>query len=99
MKPKDSNDPVFGILKTGTTVSDAPSWLDSLVSQIKELREERRHPRPQVQITAERDPAALEKLVEMPSPVLSLFSDMREAIHDIFHPRKIETTVQPVEVE
>src|SRR5262249_43317992 len=32
-------------------------------------------------------------------PVLSLFSDVRDAIHDYFHPRKIETTVQAVEVE
>jgi protein TonB len=95
----DSNDPRFGILKTGTTVSDSSSWLDSLITQIKELREERKHPRPQVKITAERDPRALETLVDMPSPVLSLFSDVREAIHDIIHPRKIETTVQPVEVE
>ncbi len=99
MKPNDSNDPRFGILKTGTTVSDSPSWLDSLRSQIRELREERKHPRPRVEITAKRDLSALDKLIEMPSPVLSLFSDTREAIHDILHPRKIETTVQPVEVE
>jgi TonB family protein len=35
----------------------------------------------------------------MPSPVLSLFSDIREAIHDTLHPHKTETTVAPVEVE
>src|SRR6266545_4729610 len=99
MKPNDSNDPRFGILKTGTTVSDSPSWLDSLISQIRELREEKKHPRPRLEITAQRDPSALDKLVEMPSPILSLFSDIREAIHDVLHPRKIETTVQPVEVE
>jgi TonB family protein len=99
MKPNENNDPRFGILKTGTTVSDSPSWLDSLLRQIREIREERRNPRPPVEITAERDPSALNKLVEMPSPVLSLFTDAREAIHDIFHPRKIETSVQPVEVE
>src|SRR5215471_8382775 len=99
MKPNENNDPRFGILKTGTTVSDSPSWLDSLLSQIRELREEKKHPRPPVEITAERDPSALDKLVEMPSPVLSLFSDIREAFNDILHPRKIETTVQPVEVE
>jgi len=99
MTPNDTNDPRFGILKTGTTVSDSPSWLDSLLSQIRELREEKKHPRPQVEITAKRDPAALDKLIEMPSPVLSLFSDVREAVNDILHPRKIETTVQPVEVE
>src|SRR4030095_11701045 len=99
MKPNESNDPRFGILKTGTTVSDSPSWLDSLLSQIRELREERRNPRPQVEITAVRDFSALEKLIEMPSPMLSLFSDAREGIHDLLHPRKIESSVQPVEVE
>jgi len=99
MKPNDSKDPRFDILKTGTTVSDSPSWLDSLISQIRELREERKHPRPQIEITAKQDPSALDKLLEMPSPMRSLFSDMREAINDILHPRKIETTVQPVEVE
>jgi TonB family protein len=99
MKPNENNDPRFGILKTGTTVSDAPSWLDSLLSQIRELREERKHPRQQVEITAERDPSALDKLVEMPSPVFSLFTDIREAINDLLHPRKIETSVQPVEVQ
>jgi TonB family protein len=99
MKPNESNDSQFGILKTGTSVSDSPSWLDSLVRQLRELHEERKHPRPQVEITAERDASALDKLVEMPSPVLSLVSDLREAVHDFLYPRKIETTVQPVEVE
>lgn len=99
MKPNESNDPNFGIFKTGTTVTDSPSWLDSLLTQIRELREERKHPRPPVEITAERDPTALNKLIEMPSPILSLFSDAREAINDILHPRKIESTVDPVEVE
>src|SRR5262245_39641831 len=99
MKPNESNDPRFGILTTGTTVSDSPSWLDSLLSQIRELREERKHPRPPIEITAERDPSALNNLIEMPSPILSLFSDVREAIQDFFHPHKTETTVERVEVE
>jgi protein TonB len=99
MKPNPTNDPRPGILTTGTTVSDAPNWLDSLIRQIRELREERKHPRPQVEITAERDPSALNKLVDMPSPVLSLVSDIREAINDHFHPRKIESSVAPVEVD
>src|SRR5438270_11538866 len=99
MKPTPTNDPRFGILKTGTTVSDCPSWLDSLLSQIRELREERKHPRPQVEITAERDLSALDKLVDMPSPVRSLVSDVREAVNDYLHPRKIESSVEPVEVE
>ena len=79
MKPNDNNESRLDIFKTGTTVSDSPSWLDSLLSQIRELREERKHPRERVEITAQQDPSALDKLVEMPSPVASLFSDMREA--------------------
>ena len=96
---KPTKDLPSSILTTGTTISDAPSWFDSLLNQIRELRQERLHPRPQVEITAERDPSALDKLVDMPSPVRSLVSDVREAIHDYFHPRKIESSVDPVEVE
>jgi periplasmic protein TonB len=99
MKPNDINDPQFGILKTGTSISDSASWLNSLLRQIRELREERKHPRPKVEITAERDNSALSKLVDMPSPVLSLYSDIREAINDLLHPHKTETSVQRVEVE
>jgi TonB family protein len=35
----------------------------------------------------------------MPSPLLSLVSDLKEAIHDVFHPHKTETSVERVEVE
>src|SRR5262245_50165968 len=99
MTPNESNNPRFGILKTGTTVSDSPSWLDSLLSQIRELRAERRNHLPKVEITAQQDQSEQHKVVEMPSPVLSLYSDLREAIHDFFHPHKTETSVQRVEVE
>ena len=96
---KPTNDLPHGILTTGTSISDAPSWFDSLRNQIRELRQERLHPRPQVEITAERDPSALDRLVDMPSPILSLVSDVRYAINDYFHPRAIETSAAPVEVE
>src|SRR5579884_2772872 len=99
IKPNPKDGLPSGILTTGTTLSDAPSWLDSLLRQIRELREERLHPRPQVEITAKRDPSALNNLVDMPSPVRSLVGDVREAINDYFHPRKIESSVDPVEVE
>src|SRR5439155_15195246 len=97
MKSNETNDPRPGIFKTGTHISDSSSWFHSLVAQIKELRTERKHPRPPIEITAEKDPSALDKLIEMPSPVASLFTDIREALHDLFYPRKIETTVAPVE--
>jgi len=99
MKPNPTHEPALGILKTGTTISDSASWFASLLTQIRELRRERKHPRPQVEITAERDPSALNKLVETPSPVMSLFGDLREAIHDYLHPHKIESSVAPVAVE
>src|SRR5437879_12089903 len=99
MKPNPNQARGFSILKTGTTISDSASWLDSLLTQIRELWRERKHPRPQVEITAERDPSALDKLVEMPSPVMSLFGDLREAIHDYLHPRKIASSLAPVAVE
>ena len=40
MKPNPINDPRGGIFSTGTSLSNAPSWLDSLLRQIRELREE-----------------------------------------------------------
>jgi periplasmic protein TonB len=97
MKPNDDNG--FDIFRTGTSVSDPPSWFDSLLKQITDLREERRNPRPKVEITAKQDPSALNNLVDMPSPISSLFTDVREAIHDYLHPRKIETTAEMVEVQ
>src|SRR5687768_924456 len=100
MKPNDvNNDPQSVIFKTGTSITDSPSFLDSLLKQIRELWDERRNPQPKIEITAERDPSALDKLVEMPSPLFSLVGDIREAVNDILHPRKIQTDVQPVEVE
>src|SRR5215469_18309130 len=97
MIPNDNNDP--RIFKTGTSLSDSPSWIDSLRKQIADLREQRKNPQPQIEITAQKDPSALDKLVDMPSPISSLFSDIRETINDYLHPRKIETTAQSVEVD
>jgi len=88
MKPNQNNESPLDIFKTGTTVSDPPSWLGSLLSQIRDLREERKHPQERVKITAQLDPSALDKLVEMPSPVASLFTDVREAINDYLTPEK-----------
>jgi hypothetical protein len=97
MIPNDNNDP--RIFKTGTSLSDSPSWIDSLRKQIADLREQRKNPQKQIEITAQKDPSALDKLVDMPSPITSLVSDIRETINDYLHPRKIETTAESVEVE
>jgi TonB family protein len=99
MKANGTHEPGEGVFITGASLSDSPSWFSSLVKQIKELRAERKNPRAPVEITAERDPSALQKFVDTSSPLGGLFGEIRDLIHDTFHPRKIETTVAPVEVE
>lgn len=99
MKRKDNSEPDESIFKTGTGISDAPSWFSSIITQVRELWDERFHPRAPIKITAERDPRALEKLIEPPPRVASLVIEIREVIRDTFHPRKVETTATPVEVE
>lgn len=94
MKPQ--NDSELGVFSTGA-INDS-SWFASLVKQLKELKEERRNPPPPVQITAERDPSALDNLLETKPSGASLFTRIKTDIYDTFHPRKLETTVQPVEV-
>src|SRR3989442_10256502 len=97
MKRNDATE--RGVFKTGTSISDSASWLNSLVHQLRELREERRNPPAPVEITAEKDPSALQKLVETPSPITSLIASVRGMIDDRLHPHTIETTAAPVEVE
>jgi len=87
------------VFKTGTCVSDAGSWYSSLARQLREIREERRNPRTPVQITAAMDMSALDKLVQDPSSWQSLTAGIRSFIDESLHPRKIETTATPVEVE
>jgi TonB family protein len=96
MKPNDANEP--GVF-SGTTVSDSSSWIGSLARQLRELREERKNPPAKVEITAEKDPAALQKLVETPSPITSLLASVKELLNDRRNPHKIEMTAAPVEVQ
>jgi TonB family protein len=98
MKRINDDEPEMSVF-TGISVVDSSSWFSSLVRQLKELRQERRNPPPPVQITAERDPAALEKLLETKSSPASLFHQLKGVIDDIRHPRTIETTAERVEVE
>ena len=62
---------------TGVRLSEAVPWFYSLRRQICELREERRHPQPKFEITARKDPAALEKLIEPPTMLYSLLCQIR----------------------
>jgi TonB family protein len=98
MKRKNDYEPGLGVFM-GLNVVDSSSWFFSLVKQLKELKEERKNPPPPLEITAERDPAALDRLLETRSAPASLFSEIKGVIHDIRHPRKIETTAERVEVE
>jgi TonB family protein len=97
MKPKGSYEPGEGVFVTGASISDAPSWFSSLFSQLRDIRADRNNPA--VEITAEPDPAALNKFVETSSPLSLLFSDIRDLIQDTLHHKKIETTAAPVEVD
>ncbi len=99
LRPDESNKPGEGIFTTRTTISDAPSWVFSLLKQVRDLREDRLHPRARFETTAARDPGALDKLIETPSPVASLIAQIREIVQNTLHPRKIEITAAPVEVE
>ncbi len=65
MKPNEANKPDESVLFSGTCVSDAGTWFNSLVRQLRELREERSNPHAPVQITAEKDMSALDKLIEI----------------------------------
>jgi TonB family protein len=104
MKPSDDNNKQDNkqdevIFKTVTELSGGNSWVSSLVRQFREYQEEKKHPHQPVRITAQSDPSALNKLVEMPSPFSSLVSQIRGLIYDSQHPHHIEMTATPVAVE
>jgi TonB family protein len=96
---KTNNSEEQGIFTTGTSISESRAWFFSLFRQLREFREERRHPAPHVEITAERDPSALDKLVDPPSQLSSLYSSIKAIIQEKLHPHHIEMTATPVEVE
>jgi TonB family protein len=97
MKNNESED--RGIFSTGTSISEPNAWFISLVRRIRENRAERRNPTPHMEITAERDPSALDKLVDPPSQIASLISSIKSIINDRLHPRHIEISATPVEVQ
>jgi len=92
------DEPASDLFATGTSVSEPRSVVLSLLRQIGELRDERKHP-PKFQITVAKDPSALEKLITQPSPFLSLVSQIRGLIRESHHPRKLETTAAPVKLK
>jgi TonB family protein len=86
------------IFRTGTSLSDPNAWFISLVRQFRQYRDERRNPQSRVEITSIPDPRALDRLVNRPNQLVSLLSEVREAIHGI-HPHHTETTSAPVVVK
>jgi TonB family protein len=99
MKSNQSETEKNPIFRTGTSLSDPNAWFISLVRHIRQYRTERRNPPPRVEITAVPDPAALDRLVNRPNQIASLISEVKEVIHDRFHPHHIETTAAPVAVK
>jgi len=93
---KTEKNPIF---RTGTSLSDPNAWFISLARQVREYRAEHRTPAPRAKITAAPDPGALDRLVNRPNQIASLFSEIREAVNDRFHPHHIETTATPVAVK
>src|SRR4249919_1743979 len=97
MKTNDAEE--RGIFTTGTSISEPNAWFISLTRQIRDYFAERKNPTPRAEITAQSDPSALDKLVDPPSQMASLFSSIKGIINDKLHPHHIETTATPVEVE
>lgn len=87
------------IFATGTRISDPNPWFLLLTRQIRETLKERRNPTPRAVITAQSDPRVLDKLVDPPFQLASLFSLIKGIINDKLHPHHIEITATPVDVE
>ena len=96
---KTDNEHGQDIFVTGTSISDGGSWYDSLIRQVRQLQDERRNPRKPLELTAEKDMTALDKLVEQPSAAISVFHEIREYIDGIRHPHQIVMSATPVEVD
>lgn len=84
--------PAFGQLGRET-------WLTSLRTQLRQLSEERRQPPAKLELTSQRDPAALSKLVDTESSFISLIGQIRTAVAERRHPpTPVEVTAAPVEI-
>ncbi|HEX5000442.1 MAG TPA: energy transducer TonB [Terriglobia bacterium] len=95
MEPRNTDE--SAVFTTVTSVSDQPSWIASLIKQIRESYEAYKNPPVPVQVTAEPDPEAVGLLIEQPSALSSMFASIRGMIEDWRHPRTYD--VEAVEVE
>jgi protein TonB len=99
MKSRHTETETNPIFRTGTSLSDPNAWFISLGRQFRRYRAERSDPQSRVKITAAPDPRALDRLVNRPNQMVSLLSEVREAINDRIHPHYTETTAAPVAVK
>ena len=76
------------------------SWIESLRSQLRQAAEERKHPAEKIELSATQDPEALQKLIDMENPFMSVLAQVRAAVDEFRHPReKFEPTAQPIETD
>ncbi|HEX4999739.1 MAG TPA: energy transducer TonB [Terriglobia bacterium] len=85
MDQKDTGSPA--VFSTGASVSDQPSWLISLLRQIRESYDDYRHPRIPAPVTAAPDPGGAQVLIEGPSVLGSTIASVRTFIEDWRRPR------------
>ncbi len=83
------------IFKTGSSISEPVSWLQSIVRQLRERREDRELP--PASVTAAPDPQALDKFVKSRSPLASILWTIRDMRSD--KNRHYDVTAAPVEVQ
>ena len=76
------------------------SWIGSLRSQLRQATEERKHPAEKIELSAKQDPEALQKLIDMENPFMSVVAQVLAAVDEFRHPReKFEPTAQPIETD
>jgi len=93
MNLHDANDQE--IFKTGIQISEPVSWLQSILNQLRQRKEDREAPH--ATVTAAPDPTALDKFVKARSPLASILWTLRDIKTD--KSRHYETTAAPVEVQ
>ena len=81
-------------------VVGSDSWMLSLRKVLGQLAAERKNPPAKLQLSSESDFSTLDRLVDLPSPFVSLVEQVRGAIHEIRHPEeKFHASAEPVEVD
>ena len=94
---KDDEITRSGIPSFGAVAGE--TWLTSLKAQIRQIYREKKNPLEKTTLTAKKDPAALQNLVDAPSPLVSLTKQLRSTIDDIIHPKeKFKVTAEAIEV-